>query len=87
MPKPLKGFSIEEQKKIDKTLVELDGTKQEKRLGANTILSVSLAASKAAAISKNIPLYKNIGKEKTLPFFLNYILDQLNNLQLINIFT
>ena len=41
--KVLKGSSIEDQKKIDKTLVELDGTKQKKRLGANAILSVSLA--------------------------------------------
>tara|TARA_B100000029_G_scaffold325093_1_gene317563 strand:+ start:145 stop:1398 length:1254 start_codon:yes stop_codon:yes gene_type:complete len=73
--KALKGFSIEEQKKIDKTLVELDGTKQKKRLGANTILSVSLAASKAAAISKNIPLYKNIGDKKILPLPLMNIIN------------
>ena len=42
--KALIGFDIDDQKKIDKTLIELDGTKQKKRLGANTILSVSLAA-------------------------------------------
>ena len=62
--KALTGFSAEDQKKIDKTLIELDGTKQKKRLGANAILSVSLASNKAAAVSKNIPLYKNIGNEK-----------------------
>ena len=73
--KVLKGSSIEDQKKIDKTLVELDGTKQKKRLGANTILSVSLAASKAAAISKNIPLYKNIGDKKILPLPLMNIIN------------
>ena len=47
----LLGFSIEDQKKIDDTLIELDNTKQKKRLGANATLSVSLAASKAAALS------------------------------------
>ena len=50
--KALVGFSSEDQKKIDKTLIELDGTKHKKRLGANAILSVSLAVSKATAVSK-----------------------------------
>ena len=63
--KALTGFSVEDQKKIDRTLIELDGTKQKKRLGANAILSVSLAACKVAALSKKIPLFKNIGNEKT----------------------
>ena len=48
--KKLIGISANEQKKIDKTLIELDGTKQKKRLGANTILSVSLAACKVSAV-------------------------------------
>ena len=65
--KALTGLSAEDQKKIDEILIKLDGTKQKKRLGANAILSVSLASNKASAISKNISLYKNIGKEKTLP--------------------
>jgi enolase len=65
--KALTGLNAEDQKKIDETLIKLDGTKQKKRLGANAILSVSLASNKASAISKKIPLYKNIGKEKTLP--------------------
>ncbi len=73
--KTLTGFSVEDQEKIDKTLIELDGTKQKKRLGANTILSVSLASNKAAAISKNIPLYKNIGNEKTLPLPLMNVIN------------
>ena len=60
--KALTGLSAEDQKKIDETLIKLDGTKQKKRLGANAILSVSLASIKASAISKNISLYKNIGK-------------------------
>ena len=52
------------QKKIDKVLIELDGTKQKKRLGANAILSVSLASSKVAAIAKKIPLYGEIVNDK-----------------------
>ena len=73
--KMLIGFSIEDQKKIDRTLIELDGTKQKKRLGANSILSVSLASNKAAALSKNIPLYKNIGNGKTLPLPLMNVIN------------
>ena len=57
--KELIGFDIEDQKKIDKALIELDGTKQKKRLGANAILSVSLASCKVAALSKKY-LYSNI---------------------------
>ena len=73
--KALIGFSAEDQKKIDKTLIELDGTKQKKRLGANAILSVSLASNKVAAVSKNIPLYKNIGNEKILPLPLMNVIN------------
>src|SRR3989344_687808 len=46
------------QGNIDKTLVEIDGTENKRHLGANSILSVSLAVSKAAAASKGTPLYK-----------------------------
>ena len=49
--------------------------KKKKRLGANAILSVSLAANKANAISKDIPLYKNIGDGKTLPYPLMNIIN------------
>ena len=73
--KALLNQSPEEQKKIDKILIELDGTEQKKRLGANAILSVSIAVSKAAAISKNIPLYKNIGNEKILPLPLMNVIN------------
>tara|TARA_Y100000590_G_scaffold221350_1_gene250469 strand:+ start:1342 stop:2595 length:1254 start_codon:yes stop_codon:yes gene_type:complete len=73
--KALKGFNIDDQEKIDKTLIELDGTKQKKRLGANAILSVSLASCKASAISKNIPLYKNLGDKKNLPVPLMNIIN------------
>jgi len=73
--KALKGLNSDDQKKIDETLIKLDGTKQKKRLGANAILSVSLASIKASAISKNISLYKNIGREKTLPLPLMNVIN------------
>ncbi len=58
--KALKNVDIADQKKIDKILIDLDGTEQKKKLGANAILAVSIAACKLAAIEKNIPLYKNL---------------------------
>jgi len=73
--KTLIGLSVEDQAKIDDTLIELDGTKQKKRLGANAILSVSLAASKVSAVSKNLPLYKSLGSEKTLPLPLMNVIN------------
>tara|TARA_Y100000590_G_scaffold19096_1_gene22634 strand:- start:2156 stop:3409 length:1254 start_codon:yes stop_codon:yes gene_type:complete len=73
--KELIGLSVDDQKKIDQALINLDGTKQKKRLGANTILSVSLAANKAAAICKKIPLFQNIGKGKTIPLPLMNIIN------------
>ena len=73
--KTLIGLSVEDQAKIDNTLIELDGTKQKKRLGANAILSVSLAASKVSAVSKNLPLYKSLGSEKTLPLPLMNVIN------------
>ena len=54
--KALKGISAENQKKIDEILINLDGTKQKKRLGANSILSVSIAANKASSVSKKVSL-------------------------------
>jgi len=51
-------------KKIDQTLIDLDGTEGKSRLGANAILGVSLAVAKAAAISSRQPLYKYLGKDK-----------------------
>jgi enolase len=59
--KSLKNFDIFDQKKIDKTLIDLDGTKQKNKLGANSILAVSIAAIKLAAICKNISLFKYLG--------------------------
>jgi enolase len=73
--KELKGFYIEDQKKIDEALIKLDGTKQKKRLGANAILSVSLSSCKVAAVSKKISLFKNIGNNKTIPLPLMNVIN------------
>ena len=73
--KTLNGMAAEDQIKIDNTLIELDGTKQKKRLGANTILSVSLANSKVVAVSKNISLFKNLNNKFTLPLPLMNIIN------------
>ncbi|MDP3025705.1 MAG: phosphopyruvate hydratase [candidate division Zixibacteria bacterium] len=58
-----------DQRKLDKFLLDLDGTENKKNLGANAILGVSLAVAKACAASKKIPLYEYIGgkKAKLLP--------------------
>ena len=54
----LKGQNIHNQERIDTILINLDGTKQKSNLGANTILSVSMAVKKLSAKIKRIPLYK-----------------------------
>ena len=64
--KALIGIDINDQSKIDKTMIDLDGTKNKSRLGANAILGVSLAAIRAASNANNIPLYKYLGNKKNL---------------------
>lgn len=59
--KALKGLDIDDQSKIDSTMIELDGTENKSILGANAILGVSLASIRAASNVKNIPLYKHLG--------------------------
>ncbi|MBQ0739321.1 phosphopyruvate hydratase [Aquimarina celericrescens] len=63
------GFSVFEQEAIDKAMIDLDGTPNKSKLGANAILGVSLAAAKAAANELNLPLYRYVGgvSAKTLP--------------------
>ena len=63
--KALNNIDINDQKKIDKTLLDLDGTEQKKKLGANAILAVSIASCKLAAIENNSPLYKYLGNSKS----------------------
>ncbi len=57
----LSGFEAEEQTLIDETMIELDGTENKSRLGANAILGVSLAVAKAAADASALPLYRYVG--------------------------
>jgi enolase len=57
----LSGMDADDQRRIDRIMVELDGTKNKARLGANAILGVSLATAKAAAQSAGLPLYKYVG--------------------------
>ena len=57
----LLGFDAEDQRDIDRIMIELDGTDNKARLGANAILGVSLAAAKAAANARGLPLYSYIG--------------------------
>jgi enolase len=57
----LSGFEAEDQRRIDHALVELDGTDNKARLGANAILGVSLATAKAAAEASGLPLYRYLG--------------------------
>jgi len=63
--KSLKDIDIGDQTKIDKTLIDLDGTEQKKRLGSNAILAVSVAVCKIAAIEKNVSLFKYLGNSKS----------------------
>ena len=53
----LKNFNVHQQEKIDNLLIRLDGTKQKKRVGANAILSVSIASAKASSKSENLDLH------------------------------
>ena len=73
----LKNQNIHDQEKIDSILIKLDGTKQKTRLGANTLLAVSMAVKKLSAKLKKIPLYKNfiIKKNFKLPFPLMNIIN------------
>src|SRR6202030_3422589 len=65
----LSGFDVEEQIAIDRLLVDLDGTPNKARLGANATLGVSLACAKAAASEMSQPLYRYVGGvfARTLP--------------------
>ncbi|MDP3790558.1 MAG: phosphopyruvate hydratase [Candidatus Omnitrophota bacterium] len=62
--KAIKGSDALKQGELDQSLIDLDGTPNKARLGANAILGVSLAVAKAAAASKGMPLYRYIGGDK-----------------------
>ena len=57
--KKLKGQNVHDQERIDTLMINLDGTRQKSKLGANAILAVSMAVKKLSSIEKKIPLYKN----------------------------
>jgi enolase len=61
------GMETAEQVKIDKKMLELDGTENKTSLGANAILGVSLVVARASALEKNIPLYKYIAQTFKFP--------------------
>jgi len=65
----IRDLDVRDQEKLDRTLIELDGTPNKGRLGANAILGVSLACAKAAAAEAGQPLYRYLGGESaaTLP--------------------
>lgn len=71
------GMDATDQVAVDKTMIELDGTPNKGKLGANAILGVSLAVAKAAAASVGLPLYQYIGgcNAKTLPVPMMNILN------------
>jgi enolase len=57
----IEGYEASDQRLVDEAMIELDGTDNKKRLGANAILGVSLAVAKAAADSADLPLFRYIG--------------------------
>ena len=75
--KKLKGYNVHNQERIDTIMINLDGTKQKIKLGANAILAVSMAVKKLSAIEKKIPLYKTffIKNNFKLPYPLMNIIN------------
>ena len=73
----LVGWDVADQTGIDQKMIEIDGTPNKSKLGANAILAVSLAVAKAAALETNLPLYRYIGgtNAKTLPIPMMNILN------------
>ena len=61
------GYDVYDQKALDYAMIELDGTETKSKFGANAILGVSMAAMKAAALEKGLPLYRYIGNGDILP--------------------
>lgn len=57
----LQGWDVREQTRLDRAMIELDGTENKGRFGANAMLSVSLAAARTAALAAGLPLYQYLG--------------------------
>ncbi|MFO7587291.1 MAG: phosphopyruvate hydratase [Gemmatimonadota bacterium] len=73
----LAGADASDQSEVDRRLIELDGTPNKARLGANAVLSVSMAAARAAAAERGVPLYVHLGSDevRTLPVPMMNILN------------
>jgi len=73
----LRGKEAGDQRNVDRRLIDLDGTPNKSRLGANALLGVSLAIAKAVAAARDLPLYRHLGgaKARTLPVPLMNILN------------
>jgi enolase len=73
----LLGWDVTDQTGIDAMMIKLDGTENKSKLGANSMLAISLAVAKAAALEANLPLYRYIGgtNAKTLPIPMMNILN------------
>ncbi len=73
----LLGFDVADQTSIDKVMIDIDGTKNKEKIGANAILAVSLAVAKAAALDANLPLYRYVGgtNAKVMPVPMMNILN------------
>ncbi|HRP17148.1 MAG TPA: phosphopyruvate hydratase, partial [Ginsengibacter sp.] len=75
--KALFGWDVADQNGIDNEMIELDGTPNKSKFGANAILAVSLAVAKAAALETNLPLYRYVGgtNARVLPIPMMNILN------------
>ena len=75
--KKLKGLNVHNQEKVDALLINLDGTRQKTKLGANAMLAVSMAVKKLSSKIKKLPLYKNflIKNNFKLPYPLMNIIN------------
>ena len=62
----VKGYNALDQKTLDKCMIDLDGTPNKSNLGANAILGISMAVSRAAAASQNLPLYRHLNSDACL---------------------
>lgn len=69
------GMDPHDQRKIDETLIKLDGTENKEKYGANAILGISLASLKAAALDSGEPLFAYVGKEYSMPKAMMNILN------------
>ena len=75
--KKLINLNVHDQERIDHILIQIDGTKQKKNIGANSILAISMAVKKLSAKEKKIPLYKNffVTKNYKLPIPLMNVIN------------